>query len=188
MWKPTTTVVATVASWVALCASGWAADLPQPVLGADLVKRLLNPATRAEAFCDFLIAYDEADTDYDWEWRNFPRDILKRAHPDMQMLPCPGAPNEAPLYLLTYETDRDVIWAYRNPPDPEAFPVRYPEATEERTKRREWAAAGESREGNSVAAWKPGQALWDEARSIYFLDADGRVVWPFGGDDFTERG
>lgn len=165
-----------------------AAELPRPELGADLVRRLLEPATRAEAFADFLVAYDEADPEGDGSWRTLPRDVILRAHADLSFRPCPGGPEEEPLYLLTYRTDHDLIWQYRHPPDPEAFPVRYPEAAEERRRRRAWAGERRPPEAGDPAAWRPGQPLWDGGRALVFLDAAGRVRWPFGGDNYLERG
>ena len=162
------------------------AGLPRPALGKDLVDRLLGEETRADAFFEFKLALGAADEEFDQGWAGYPREIFDRAHSQVDVIECSQAEGGERLVAILYREDYSVKREFENlnsdrPTD------AYEEHPEEIRRRNAWAKGGHSEASASVSTWRPGDPMLND-RVLYFLDADGKVCWPFGGNNMINNG
>lgn len=158
----------------------------EPTLGAGIIDRLIDPTTRTEAFREVKIAKQGEDPLYDW--KALPLAAFELRHPDIQVSICPQLDGQSPLYMVSYrwaQTSFREHYSKRSLVHGNTFkPVENahkPKALRESTALNAgWRASADDPHLSRIPEHKL------EERVIVFLTAEGRVVWPFQGNNMTE--
>jgi len=81
------------------------AERQEPVLGAEIIDRLIAPETRSQAFREVQIAMQDDDPHQDW--RELPMAAFELYHQDILVTECPQLNGAVPLYMVSY------LWDYQ---------------------------------------------------------------------------
>lgn len=172
-------------------AIGSCAPLPRPVLGKEFVKRLLALETRPDAFYELIMTIEKkAGSSH---WKNIPRAVFDDAMQDIRVTECPGRGGKGPLYLVTYKEDFDLWYrvahreeeALANGSDAGDF---YPPATEEERRRQQLNAIKGTPHLSKARLDEP---IWRpelEDKVLIYIDKEGQVQWPHGGNNLGGKG
>jgi|GEM_PF-1836183 len=177
--------VITVSCLYLLACASALAEREEPVLGAGIIDRLLDPATRSEAFREVQIAKQGENPRHDW--RELPMAAFELYHQDILVTKCPQLDGAPPLYMVSYRWDTALFRRYYSKhrfsrsegfsPVGEAHkPAALVDAAGHFSN---WTTAKE----NPQLSMPPHGKL--EERVIVFLTDGGKVVWPFGGGNLT---
>lgn len=162
------------------------AERKEPVLGAEIIPRLIAPETRSEAFREVQIAKQGENPRQDW--RELPMAAFELYHQNILVTECPQLDGAPPLYMVSYLWDYATYSRYYSAnrySRTEGFsPVEdayKPGALVDPTGRfSSWAT---SKENPRLSL--PPQVKMEE-RVIVFLTSEGKVIWPFSGDNMSE--
>ncbi len=170
-----------------LAANGACPPLPRPVLGKRFVKRLLAPETRSDAFYELILRAEENDPLP--RWRNLPRMVFDDAMEDIRVTECPGRDGDAPLYLVTYKENFEKWFNASHPHALSSIPEDlYPPTVEEL---RRMAGLNAARGTAHLSKASLNEPIWRpdlDGKVLIFVDANGQIQWPHGGDNLGGPG
>jgi hypothetical protein len=165
--------------------AGASSQYPELEFGTSIIDRLATPKTRLDAVREIVLAEDEARGKKDWQERSIK--TFADYHQDIKLTRCAQPGDEAPLYLLTYRANFDAISRYRRE-EPKRHELLYPETRREREAIERLVGSREAKEAAEPGIfWEP-PAKPLENRVLVFLNTEGRMVWPFKRNNFTDGG
>ncbi|MFW6218229.1 MAG: hypothetical protein ACOC4K_04465, partial [Verrucomicrobiota bacterium] len=158
----------------------------EPTLGSQIIERLIEPETRLEALREVIIATQSDDPVHDW--RDLPLAAFELYHTNILVTVCPQADGREPIYLVSYRSDHESFFRHFSrhrsmrssgfaPVADQHKPPRLREASE---RSGIWPNSTDS-PNFSVP---PDSKLADCV--FVFLTAEGKVIWPFEGDNVGE--
>ena len=173
--------------------------LPRPEMGKDWLTRLLTPETTLDAFHELTLRQEEIESQiesegYEHYWKGVPRAVFDACHADLRVTACPGKDGEVALYLISHNHENGPRSEWQEEkeiqvPDAGEYPLHPTEAARREQWRQEAAEEARKRAAEVFRAppWKIGDPL-PEDLVLTFVDPNGKMTWPFGGDNWIDGG
>ena len=179
-----------LATWLLCFASNLSAVRKEPILGAEIIGRLIEPSTRLAALREIEIAKQSEDSVYDWSELSVA--AFETYHRDVHVVKCDQPENADPVYLVFYRPDFNAFYQMKYSAiegmvsghttfDP-VISDHVPEEIRERSRRNDskWKSSSES----------PHLSVFPKGPLFNYvfvtLTSEGQVIWPFEGNNVAD--